>query len=231
MATGLVPDFVVIHRMVSGIDSFPLLAVPFFILAGNLMNSAGITNRIYNFALALVGWLRGRSRACQRHRLDDLRRHVGHCDRRCSGARNDRDQGDEGSRLRPRVCGRRHRGVGDAGADHSAVVAVRDLRDVRQRLGRRAVSGGHPARCRDGVADDGDRRVLCAQEQVGRRHRVRMEAHRQGTARIGDRGRISDSDLARDAAGNKSGVDGRDRRLLCCWRPIAIFASTRCCRS
>jgi TRAP-type C4-dicarboxylate transport system permease large subunit len=53
------PSFVVIHRMVSGIDSFPLLAVPFFILAGNLMNNAGITNRIYNFALALVGWLKG----------------------------------------------------------------------------------------------------------------------------------------------------------------------------
>ena len=51
--------FVVIHRMVSGIDSFPLLAVPFFILAGNLMNNAGITTRIYNFALALVGWLKG----------------------------------------------------------------------------------------------------------------------------------------------------------------------------
>jgi len=45
--------------MVSGIDSFPLLAVPFFILAGNLMNNAGITNRIYNYALALVGWLKG----------------------------------------------------------------------------------------------------------------------------------------------------------------------------
>src|SRR6185369_14725804 len=57
--SGNVPDFVVIHRMVSGIDSFPLLAVPFFIMAGNLMNSAGITNRIYNFALALVGWLKG----------------------------------------------------------------------------------------------------------------------------------------------------------------------------
>ena len=51
------PPFVVIHRMISGIDSFPLLAVPFFILAGNLMNNAGITNRIYNFALALVGLL------------------------------------------------------------------------------------------------------------------------------------------------------------------------------
>jgi TRAP-type C4-dicarboxylate transport system permease large subunit len=59
MASGVAPDFVVIHRMVSGIDSFPLLAVPFFVLAGNLMNSAGITNRIYNFALSLVGWLKG----------------------------------------------------------------------------------------------------------------------------------------------------------------------------
>jgi TRAP-type C4-dicarboxylate transport system permease large subunit len=57
--SGGLPPFVVIHRMVSGIDSFPLLAVPFFILAGNLMNNAGITNRIYNYALALVGWLKG----------------------------------------------------------------------------------------------------------------------------------------------------------------------------
>ncbi len=57
--TGNLPAFVVVHRMISGIDSFPLLAVPFFIFAGNLMNNAGITNRIYNFALALVGWLKG----------------------------------------------------------------------------------------------------------------------------------------------------------------------------
>ena len=54
-----IPDFVVLHRMAGGVDSFPLLAVPFFILAGNLMNSAGITNRIYDFAVAGVGWLRG----------------------------------------------------------------------------------------------------------------------------------------------------------------------------
>jgi len=59
LISGNLPPFVVIHRMVSGIDSFPLLAVPFFILAGNLMNNAGITTRIYNFALALVGWLKG----------------------------------------------------------------------------------------------------------------------------------------------------------------------------
>ncbi len=57
--SGDVPPFVVIHRMINGIDSFPLLAVPFFILAGNLMNNAGITTRIFNFALSLVGWLKG----------------------------------------------------------------------------------------------------------------------------------------------------------------------------
>jgi tripartite ATP-independent transporter DctM subunit len=53
------PDLVLVHRMVNGVDSFPLLAIPFFIMAGNLMNSAGITKRIFDFALALVGWLRG----------------------------------------------------------------------------------------------------------------------------------------------------------------------------
>jgi TRAP-type C4-dicarboxylate transport system permease large subunit len=57
--TGELPPFAVVHRMIGGIDSFPLLAVPFFILAGNLMNNAGITTRIYNYALALVGWLKG----------------------------------------------------------------------------------------------------------------------------------------------------------------------------
>jgi TRAP-type mannitol/chloroaromatic compound transport system permease large subunit len=59
LIAGNPPPFVVIHRMVGGIDSFPLLAVPFFILAGNLMNVGGITTRIYNFALSLVGWLKG----------------------------------------------------------------------------------------------------------------------------------------------------------------------------
>jgi tripartite ATP-independent transporter DctM subunit len=53
------PLITVLHRMVNGVDSFPLLAVPFFIMAGNLMNSAGITKQIYDFAVAAVGWLRG----------------------------------------------------------------------------------------------------------------------------------------------------------------------------
>ena len=56
---GDLPLLVVVHRMVNGIDSFPLLAVPFFIMTGNLMNSAGITDRIFNFAIASIGWARG----------------------------------------------------------------------------------------------------------------------------------------------------------------------------
>ena len=59
LVSGSVPDVVVAQRMIAGIESFPLLAVPFFILAGNLMNIAGITGRIYNFAVALVGWMKG----------------------------------------------------------------------------------------------------------------------------------------------------------------------------
>lgn len=53
------PDVVVIHTMVGGIDSFPLLAIPFFILAGHLMNTGGITTKIFTFARALVGWMPG----------------------------------------------------------------------------------------------------------------------------------------------------------------------------
>jgi len=54
-----VPDFTILHRMVMGVDSFPLLAIPFFILAGSLMNVAGLTNQIFDFAKAVVGWLPG----------------------------------------------------------------------------------------------------------------------------------------------------------------------------
>ncbi len=53
------PDIIAAQRLIAGVESFPLLAVPFFILAGNLMNIAGVTGRIYGFAVALVGWMKG----------------------------------------------------------------------------------------------------------------------------------------------------------------------------
>ena len=59
LVTGIAPDVTLAQRMIAGVESFPLLAVPFFILAGNLMNIAGVTGRIYRFAVALVGWMKG----------------------------------------------------------------------------------------------------------------------------------------------------------------------------
>ena len=47
------------QRMYSGTTGFTLLAIPFFILAGNLMNTGGITSRIFRFARALVGHVPG----------------------------------------------------------------------------------------------------------------------------------------------------------------------------
>lgn len=47
------------QRLIGGLDSFPLLAVPCFILAGLAMNTGGVTERIYGFANALVGHFRG----------------------------------------------------------------------------------------------------------------------------------------------------------------------------
>jgi tripartite ATP-independent transporter DctM subunit len=46
-------------RMFAGLDLFPFLAMPFFILAGEIMNRSGITTNLVKFADALVGWLRG----------------------------------------------------------------------------------------------------------------------------------------------------------------------------
>lgn len=57
--TGISP-IVAVQRMAMGIgDSFPLMAVPFFILAGNIMNSGGITRRIFDFANKAVGHITG----------------------------------------------------------------------------------------------------------------------------------------------------------------------------
>lgn len=54
-----VPPAIIPSRMIDGVDSFALLAVPFFILAGNLMNAGGLTDRIFAFARAVVGWMSG----------------------------------------------------------------------------------------------------------------------------------------------------------------------------
>ena len=53
------PWIIVPNSMLNGMDSFPLMAAPFFVLAGDLMNRGGITVRLVNFANLLVGGIRG----------------------------------------------------------------------------------------------------------------------------------------------------------------------------
>jgi tripartite ATP-independent transporter DctM subunit len=60
LSLGNVPaNYIVAQRMSNGIASFPLLAIPFFILAGNLMGDGGMARRLVDFATALVGGYRG----------------------------------------------------------------------------------------------------------------------------------------------------------------------------
>lgn len=54
-----IPVVVMPQKMYAGMDVFVLLSIPGFILAGNLMNRGGITERVIRFANALVGWVRG----------------------------------------------------------------------------------------------------------------------------------------------------------------------------
>lgn len=57
--TGTLPLNGIVTRMFVGVDSFTLLAIPFFIVAGEVMNAAGITARIVAFSSTLVGHIRG----------------------------------------------------------------------------------------------------------------------------------------------------------------------------
>lgn len=59
LSNGTIPLMVLPQRIVMGVDSFPMLAIPLFILGGELMNAAGITRLLINLSQALVGHLRG----------------------------------------------------------------------------------------------------------------------------------------------------------------------------
>ncbi|MGE0426884.1 MAG: TRAP transporter large permease [Hydrogenophaga sp.] len=59
VAQGSVDMTILSQKLIEGADSFPLLAIPFFILAGELMNAGGMSKRIVAFAMACVGHVRG----------------------------------------------------------------------------------------------------------------------------------------------------------------------------
>lgn len=59
MWLGIFNSQIVAQNMIDGADNFQLLAVPFFLLAGELMNAGGLSRRIINFAMSCVGHFRG----------------------------------------------------------------------------------------------------------------------------------------------------------------------------
>ena len=56
------PLVLITQNAITGVDSFPLMAIPFFMLAGNLMSSGGVARRIVNFCDTLLGWITGGDR-------------------------------------------------------------------------------------------------------------------------------------------------------------------------
>jgi TRAP-type transport system large permease protein len=56
---GMFNSQIIAQNMIAGADTFTLLAIPFFVLAGELMNSGGLSRRIIQFAIACVGHIRG----------------------------------------------------------------------------------------------------------------------------------------------------------------------------
>ncbi len=56
---GRLPLLLVAQRMFTGVDSFPLMAIPLFILAGNLMSAGGISHRLVELAKSIVGGIQG----------------------------------------------------------------------------------------------------------------------------------------------------------------------------
>lgn len=59
LVDGTVSPLAIAQKVVNSVDSFPLMAVPFFVFAGDIMNRSGVTDKIFGFANALVGHLPG----------------------------------------------------------------------------------------------------------------------------------------------------------------------------
>ena len=70
------PLALITQNAITGVDSFPLMAIPFFMLAGNLMSGGGIAKRILNFFDTFMGLITGGLSMDDHHHLHVLRRHF-----------------------------------------------------------------------------------------------------------------------------------------------------------
>ncbi len=151
---GEVPLNIFVQKMVTATDSYPLLAIPFFVLAGAIMNQAGITRRLLALADALVGHMTGAlAQMCTvlATLLGGLT-----ASSRADAAMLAKMLGPEmvTARLQPGVRRRHHLVRGDHHGADPAVDRPDHLRLHRRRLGRPAVHRRHRARAdARGLAD------------------------------------------------------------------------------
>ena len=172
LAMGGMPAFTAVaHNMATGIDSFSLLAIPFFVLSGLLMGHGGIARRLIDFANVLAGRYRGGLAYVNVADLHDVRRDLGLRHRGGLLHRRLHDPPDEQDGLPPRLQRRRDdhrrhdRPADPAEQHHDRLLA----RHRRVRLDCRHVHRGLPARH--------PRRPGTARRQ---RRRLRPEQLRQG---------------------------------------------------
>ena len=131
------------QNIINGADSFPLMAVPFFMLAGEIMNTGGLSKRIVNLALSLVGHVKRRTGLCHHLAACILAGAVRLGRRRRRGAV--RAAGADDGRRRPRqgALGGVGRSVGHHRPGHPAEHRFRHLR--RRRRACRSPSCSWPA--------------------------------------------------------------------------------------
>ena len=142
-----VDSVIIVQQEVSAANSFTFVAAPLFILMGHVMNNAGVTQRIFEFALVGRGLGARRSLSRERDGIDDLRRHVGFRRRRSGRAGHGRDSRHAGRQISDGHGRGPHGRSRDDRPDHSAVAADGGLRCRRGSVGRQAVhSRCHPWR-------------------------------------------------------------------------------------
>ena len=163
---GMTDPQIVVQNMWDGANSFPLLAVPFFMLAGEFMNAGGMTSRIIKLAMAWVGHIRGGLGyvAVDRRDHHGLALRLGGRRHRRAGRHPAAD--DEDRRLRHAALGRPDRRRRHHRPGHPAVDRHDPARRLRPGLDRQALPRRHRPRHPDGHRHHG---YLVRRRAQGRR--------------------------------------------------------------
>ena len=158
--------------MFGSLDNFPLLAVPFFVLAGEIMAQGGIARRIIAMVMAIVGGMRG-SLAVTTVAASELFGAMSHtADRHRRGHGPDDLSRAQGGRLQRALRRRPHRLFGRDRGRHPAVDRDDPLRGLGRAVRRAVVHRGHPAEPLDRRHRCRLRHELCQDQERPARHRA-----------------------------------------------------------